>query len=187
VGVCVGMLLGIGLVWDSIPAYITQVLPVVMKHRNSVSIANHALIPHFPNEEWKAYPILAVLLFSWMAAAYKRIRGDQDIVFAGTLAISTYFSGISEDYNLVTIFPLLWCLCSRALTEGKSRREYKTFFFLGILFVFGHRQVFRSMLVYFQIVWLIGIALWLQKDSVVFILRSASRRLPYPCHRKTFF
>ncbi len=55
-----------------------------------------------------------------MFASADGCRRDPALLFAGALAISTYFSSLSNDYNLITAYPLLIMLFIRATSAPWS-------------------------------------------------------------------
>ncbi len=136
-------------------SYLLTALPHFSQVRNAPGLANHAVIPFFARDrEWIGYLIAATPLALWIALSIRTLRRDPALVFAGALACTTYFSGVSEDYNLVTIYPLLCLLAARALREPENLSFYKPLSFLGFLSVMGHRQIFVGTSVFFQLAWL---------------------------------
>jgi hypothetical protein len=56
------------------------------------------------------------LLLSWAGVAFRlRRSGNFDLLFAGALSIATFFSTTSNDYNLITTYPLMAVLFVRSL------------------------------------------------------------------------
>lgn len=58
--------------------------------------------------------VALVLLLAWLRAATQATSHTLPGILAGSLAISTYFSAISWDYNLVTAMPLILATSQRA-------------------------------------------------------------------------
>lgn len=59
------------------------------------------------------------LLFFWAAAGDRLHRSSMhDLLFTGALAISTFFSTTSNDYNFITAYPLLAVLFVRSLESN---------------------------------------------------------------------
>lgn len=141
-------------------SYLTLSLPRFSQTRNAPGLANHAVIPFFSHDhEWIGYLLAATPLALWISLSLRAQRRDPALVFAGALALTTYFSGVSEDYNLLTTYPLLFLLAARALREPLSAGFYKPLSFAGFLAVMGHRQIFVGTSVFFQLAWLAVVAL----------------------------
>jgi hypothetical protein len=78
------------------------------------AIYGHALLA-IVNVPHVGRVLTLLLLFGWMAAIFlRRHEPDVPMLFAGTVAISTYFAGTSYDYNLITAYPLMVVLFNRA-------------------------------------------------------------------------
>lgn len=61
------------------------------------------------------------LFFFWTAAGRRLHRaGQHDLLFAGALAIATFFSTTSNDYNLITVYPLMALLFVRSLRPDSA-------------------------------------------------------------------
>lgn len=54
---------------------------------------------------WDPWPLQAVLIVAWAAAAVRSWRDDPTLVLAGALAASTSVARTSFDYNLITALP----------------------------------------------------------------------------------
>lgn len=92
-----------------------------------------------------------ILFCVWVYRSQRILQSDLAYVFAGWLAISTYFSRISNDYNLVTIYPLFFLLFHRTLhrdpTPGSRRGLIQwSFLWIGVLAFFGNRFLFENPL-----------------------------------------
>src|ERR1700730_5401196 len=103
------------------------------------------------------------LLVIWCLAAIREIERDPALIFAGALAISTYFSAISYDYNLMTTYPLLLVLFCRAVQDRSPGFRWTwALLLLGLIAVVGHRGVLATyplirLHVKLQLVWLAGV------------------------------
>jgi hypothetical protein len=97
--------------------YLTVVLPSFSDQISELLVYSHPL---------RALPapfaigLGALLLGSWAAASWRRLGEERLLIFAGALAISTYFSSVSWDYNLITAYPLLLLVAARALEPDSS-------------------------------------------------------------------
>lgn len=91
---------------------------------------------------WGGWALSVPLLVAWCVASALTLRRDPSLVFAGALAISTYFAQTSWDYNLITTFPLLLVLFLRASASG-SRASF-ALLLLGLAAIVGHRSIFAS-------------------------------------------
>lgn len=81
------------------------------------------------------------LLILWIVTGFRSSdRGDRAGVLAGALAISTFFSYTSYDYNLITTYPLLVVLFTRI----QFRPDVRSVSALWILIVsvLGSREIF---------------------------------------------
>jgi len=121
-------------------AYASEVLPWVAAQRPGLTSFGHPL--HTLLEGPGSGVLTASLLLAWAAAAALTIHRDPMLVFAGALAISTYFAGTSWDYNLITTYPLFVTLFLRA-TVSRSRAA-SALLILGLLAIVGHRAVFSG-------------------------------------------
>jgi hypothetical protein len=78
------------------------------------SLTSHGL-PAFFSPVGVAF-FAGCLLFFWAAAGWRVWRaGQHDLLFSGGLAIATFFSTTSNDYNLITVYPLMAVLFVRSL------------------------------------------------------------------------
>jgi hypothetical protein len=92
---------------DVLPRFSNEVSgPVVYTH----SISN--FVRPFKHLGW-FIGVMVLALWSW-AASCAFIRKDFALALAGSLALSTYFAGVSFDYNLIGSYPLLLVLFMRA-------------------------------------------------------------------------
>lgn len=140
-GAATAGLLGVGLFATQIVEYVTDELPRFAAQMPDLTIYGHALHDVLPLAGgWVfGFPLLCV----WLVAGARSLRADSVIVFAGALAISTYFAPTTYDYNLITTFPLLVVLFVRAM-EHARQRIYPLVLFLGLIGVVGNRTWFAS-------------------------------------------
>ena len=76
-----------------------------------------------------------------MFASARRLQSDPALLFAGALAISTYFSSLSNDYNLITAYPLLIMLFIRATSAPWSSLA-TALLLVGLVAIVGNRALF---------------------------------------------
>ncbi|MBI3543190.1 MAG: DUF2029 domain-containing protein, partial [Deltaproteobacteria bacterium] len=132
--------------------YWLHMLPAYSKQGAGIWPYSHSLSRTFDGPFW--LPALAIrlgLLGAWTFAAARRLHDDAALTFAGTLAISTYFAGISYDYHLGTTYPLPLLL---------FKRERWGLLLLGLFAVCGNRYLFGAFplpVLYplLQILWLV--------------------------------
>ncbi len=94
---------------------------------------------------WRSWALKGALLAFWGVAAARRLRQDPALVFAGALALSTYFSAVSFDYNLLTTYPLLLLLFLRSRSADRSGALAFALLSLGLgCIVSGRFQVARD-------------------------------------------
>jgi hypothetical protein len=123
--------------------YFFKVLPQISAVYTPASTWVHAhsftslVGPDYSPFNW-AFCAAIIGLWGW-ATSRAILRDDTQIAVAGALAPSTYFSGFTYDYNLVTIYPLLLLLFLRA--RQTDRWGLLAF---GLFAVFGDRQMFAN-------------------------------------------
>jgi len=116
---------------------------------------SHTLSRPFGGKYWIPALIIRTALFGIFVWATKaKIKTDPRLVFAGALAMTTYYTGTSYDYNLVTIYPLFILLYVRKLWSLLG---------IGLFFVCMARPLFvqsPGVQILGQIGWLMLIALY---------------------------
>lgn len=83
--------------------------------------------------------IFLSLIISW-AISFRFDSKDKTTSFAGALAISTYFSATSFDYNLITTYPLILLVLIKNLKD-QSLKTY-TLLFILLFAIIGNRYWF---------------------------------------------
>lgn len=153
--------------WNQSQVYFFEVLPHWAKTLNEPGLSNHSILAFFPDRLGGGYGLCLTLLLFWVRSSLQFFRSDPALIFAGSLAMTTYFSGVSEDYNLLTTYPLLWLLTVRALGEPgvgpqPMAKDWRpaALALLGFISVLGNRQIFVGYSVFFQLIWLWAVALW---------------------------
>lgn len=102
-------------------AYIAEELPTFAAQVPEPFRYAHTLRQIDLSRPW-IVPVLGIsMLAGWIAVAARRLEKDPVLVFAGGLAISTFFANTSYDYNLITTYPLLVTLFLRALQRSGLR------------------------------------------------------------------
>lgn len=125
--------------------YFTQILPQWSVKRQGRDISVHGVHSVVTNLKWVG-PMLAILILGvWSRFSLRWLRRDPLLVFAGALAISTFIPGISNDYSLVTAYPLFMILFARALTAEDGRAYWLTFLG-GLVTVLGYRFLWQTPL-----------------------------------------
>lgn len=145
--------------WDDTVLYVTNILPATARVTPTLSTISHPLLSlHLP--ALVVSGIVLTFFGSWAIASWRRLQHDPILVLAGVLAVSTYYSSISWDYNLITTYPLLLVVTARALNPERSH-AWKVASFASVLAIAAGRGLFTSTeQLLFQIVVLVGIA-WL--------------------------
>ncbi len=119
--------------------YFTRVLPNFSKINTGINLFSHSIFGLDVLHPYASLVARGSLLLCWFLFALRRMRQDPELSFSGTLAISTFFSGTSYDYNLVTVFPLLLTLFVR------SRKSVELLYLiLGVLAFLGSREIWHS-------------------------------------------
>jgi hypothetical protein len=119
--------------------YLFEVLPKYMHELSAQGPYGHSL-PTYVGDSYRHYGKLlgAGLLLAWVWGGARAIaRGDMALALAGALAVSTYLQATSNDYNLITTYPLLLLLFLRA-----QRTNRWTLLVLGLFSIAGDRQLF---------------------------------------------
>ncbi|MCL1594889.1 MAG: glycosyltransferase 87 family protein [Actinomycetia bacterium] len=139
--------------------FLTIVLPGLSKVINPLTLISHPL--RALAAPYALVTVLGIALFgSWAIAAWRQLSSQPLLVFAGALAISTYFSGISYDYNLITTYPLLLLVAARAL-DAESSLAWSIASVASIITIVAGRGLFTpSVQLLLQVVTLVAIA-WL--------------------------
>jgi hypothetical protein len=148
--------------FDQTMLYFADELPQLTSTRPPLSTYTHALDNIAPaGVSWfLSLPLLGL----WMVASARRLPEDPTLIFAGGLAISTYFSSVSYDYNLITVYPLLVLLFVRATDRPWSPLAFGLLL-LGLVSVVGHRDWFMGSdlamrtHIGLQWLWLVGVGL----------------------------
>ncbi|MGC4121490.1 MAG: glycosyltransferase 87 family protein [Myxococcales bacterium] len=123
---------------DELPRYARDVTPLF--------VYSHSLQHVFAQKEL-AYGLFALLAGVWTVAAARFLQRDPTFVFAGGLAIATYWASTSYDYNLLVTFPLLLLLFARgAGRDAVGARSWWAFALLlvGLFAIVGHRGLFAG-------------------------------------------
>jgi hypothetical protein len=130
----------------------------------------HAMPPIFGS--W-SFAVSGALFVVWALAA----RRSPMWLFPGALAISTYFGPTSNDYNLVTTYPLF----ARLWVSWREGAGSAWWLLIAGLFVVGHRNIYfwtshgLGWTAVLQLVWLAGVAL-----VIVFTTSTSVRRMDRP-------
>ncbi len=134
----VATVLGVAVSYPQSAVYATQILPAISHKLAPLWHYGHPLRHLWPL--WGGWALSLPILVAWVAAAVLVFDRDPILVFAGSLAISTFFAPTTWDYNLITTFPLLVVLFTRA-TSGASRVAMPVLL-LGLVAIVGHRGLF---------------------------------------------
>jgi len=102
------------------------------------------------------------LLYSWIKQDGLKEGSNVELNFFGSLAIMTYFSNTTNDYNLVTTYPLIFYSWMGMYSDDlKQAKFYAYTFFIGIVSILGYRFLWHNQVynlaglhVLFQIYWL---------------------------------
>ena len=150
------------LAFDQTMLYLADELPRLTTMKPPLSTYTHALDNIAPaGVAWfLSLPLLAV----WIVASARRLPNDPTLTFAGALALSTYFSSVSYDYNLITVYPLLALLFVRAIALPWSPVAIGLLL-LGLIGVVGNRDWFLGtelamrLHIALQYLWLVAVGL----------------------------
>lgn len=149
-----------GIFYSQNLTYYTQVLPQWMGTFSERHITVHSIYSIIPGSKLTAFAAGLMLLTSWSWISTKKLNSDPDLVLSGALAISTYFSSVSNDYNLITTFPLI-ALCWFRSENHSQKNLYFTLFATSFLGPIGLRWLWKNQLLgfdafnlVFQIFWL---------------------------------
>jgi hypothetical protein len=121
--------------------YFSEVLPNFAGQRPKLSAFSHSL----PSAMGGGFPGFSALVFGglavlWIWASSRALRrGDVGMAIAGPLAICTYPLSTSFDYNLITVYPLLFLTFLQARETGRWG-----VLALGLVAICGERQLFAD-------------------------------------------
>jgi hypothetical protein len=142
-------------------AYVEIALPAFASLNTSALSFGHSLPSLFAFSSMWPKLMFFSLLGVWSVFAMKRFDQATAYVFAGALALSSYFSRTSYDYNLLTVYPLLWLLARDAFGERRSSAAF-WLFVSGALFMFDLKFLWQNQLLnlpgyhaFPQVVWLV--------------------------------
>jgi hypothetical protein len=148
--------------------YLTQVLPRFQPWDFVIDPFSHPMPMLFPSQPAVGHVVSASLLLLWLFVARRRVAIDPGPAFAGALAISTYFTSVSYDYNLLTVYPLLWLLFDRSRDRPFGRSW--ALLMLGLVAIVVDRGLFEGPVlarvhVLLQVAWLALTALHFLRDE----------------------
>jgi hypothetical protein len=158
-GGLVAAALGVALCWRQTLTYLHDQLPRFSNFHAYLTPYGHPMPALTAPDRAPATALSAILVVTWCVAALRRWRRDPVLIFAGGLAISTYFAVTSFDYNLITVYPLLLVLFLR--TGWKPA----LLLLLGLVAVVGDRGLFATvplmkLHIALQVAWLFLAGLW---------------------------
>ena len=112
----------VSLTFDQTRSYLVDEGAALVGTQNPLSPWSHTLHGIAPGgSAWiLSLPLLAI----WGIASARRLTDEPAMTFAGGLAISTYFGSVSNDYNLITTYPLLAILFVRSL-DARSEPAHR--------------------------------------------------------------
>ena len=149
--------------YDQTWTYFKEVLPRFTRQIPPLTIYSHSLTSLAGGQKWFSSSVGLLLFSLWVLKSVRQLRIDPGLIFSGSLAISTYFADISNDYNLLTTYPLLLVLLERALSYRIQQDEtYWRLLVLGLagvilnryLFVFSILPLVRFHVI-LQVLWLV--------------------------------
>ncbi len=143
--------------WSQTVPLFSDVLPRLFDVPLGLGIHSHATLPFLGKS--KGIPLLGVTLLAWILGSRRRFQaGDLPMALAGPLAIGTWFPSVSNDYNLITAYPLILLQLLRSLApEATVRLRGVTL--LGMIAIFAPRGWFldaQRLHVILQLLWLIA-------------------------------
>lgn len=144
--------------------YFFEILPAWSQVTAGLPGFSHTQAVLFGDSKAPHFFVSLFLLGAWIYRVTVELKSDPAFVFAGLLGISTYFGGVSFDYNLITVFPLVFILLDRALKSQNSVWDW-TMLNLGVVAVFIARIAFPKLSVALQIYWLLALAIGRQKPK----------------------
>ncbi len=142
--------------WPQTVPYATVILPKWTSSTSAIAVHAHGTLAFIGKGPGSL--LLGLTLVAWTAASRARIRaGDTALALAGTLALGTWFPSVSNDYNLITAYPLLLIQFLRA-ARPDAPLAWRAVTLLGFVAVLGHRGWFVDWIrlhVVLQLLWLI--------------------------------
>jgi hypothetical protein len=143
-GFVVGTVFFFVILWQDSVAFFFHMLPGMVSTMGAfIDGASHSVPSVFGANNTNPTMISLGLLVLWALADSAILFRDPLLAFAGSLAFSTYFAGISYDYNLITVYPLFYVLAGRVFSrrDGVLGIESKALFF-GLFAMVGPRGLF---------------------------------------------
>ena len=143
-GFVAGIAFFFAILWHDSAEFFLQQLPGMVNTTGAFyEGASHSLPSVFGANNANPAMISLGLLVLWALADSAILFRDPLLAFAGSLAFSTYFAGISYDYNLITVYPLFYVLAGRVFSrrDGVLGIESKALFF-GLFAMVGPRGLF---------------------------------------------
>ena len=120
-------------VTDELPRFANDPAPDAWSYSHAMPI----LVPGHPAV---GLALSAAVVALWVFVGMRRLATDPGPVFAGAIAMSTYFASISWDYNLITTYPLLLLLFDRSREHPFGRAWL--LLALGLVAIVGDRTLF---------------------------------------------
>lgn len=149
-GVAVGAIVPSVVLWNETWLWLTEKSAELTSRYLASPLTPYSHSLHaLPGPDLVSILVGAALLAAWIYAALMALRIQPGMVFAGSLAISTFYSRIAWDYNLITVYPLLVLVFWRALRDRSA--TWAGLWAGLVLVLMAGREVFRvQALAYLQ-------------------------------------
>lgn len=151
--------------WEQSAFYWFKVLPYWAKQGQGRHATVHGLRSILPSVRFVGVLAAGLLGYTWLRVVYRLLLVDSVFVLTGLLAISTYFQGVSNDYNLVTAYPFFALCILRVLAGHPKKYIYAGLLPLGIISVLGYKWLWGNSVIdivglhiALQLIWLILMA-----------------------------
>ncbi len=171
-GMLVAVLLAFSLLPEATMTYFSVVLPKYSSRYEFLPGVSHSLMALLWKDRGSALIFEILLYLAWTYRSWDSLYSDPDFVFAGAIAVSTYFASVSYDYNLVTVYPLLILLIKRTVQQPGSLVAWALTAF-GFFAILGNRYflinahytaiVFQVLIQYF---WLIAVSRYQSNERI---------------------
>lgn len=170
-GMVSGVVVPTLLLFEDSKLYFATVLPQWMQVKMNMPWLNHSVPSNMGPRQTAFYFFTLWSVWAW--AGFKNIKRQPASIFAGALACSTFFSGVSFDYNLITVYPLLFYIGSGLFQRGPNSVVDAVLFVSGVVVIFVPRHwlphsAFQHPLLTLQLIWLVCTGACMANRQVAF-------------------
>ncbi len=174
---CVLMFLVVfAITWEQSLPYFFKILPKwsTQEHGRHVSIHSFWSIQGHPR--WITLVLIFLLVKKWKNFLIHLYKEDIVFLFALSLGVSTYIQKISNDYNLITLYPLFFLMLSRLLSKEMKGHDREKGYFIAtvgcLVSALGCKWLWKNVLwdvggfqIVLQYLWFYFLPGWVYKSN----------------------